>query len=107
MSYGLKVWDQYGRQQVDISDRLFRLHGVYTFPDYSGQEYITISIPDVSTDGTWFVTAQAQSPAYFEIINGGVKVSQFSELRTYGGVIRYGEIPGAPTDGGSFILYRM
>lgn len=54
MSYGLRVWDAAGNVTVDITDRLTRIHGVYTLnvpANVSG--WRSFPIPGLTLDGTW------------------------------------------------------
>ena len=63
MSYGLKVWDAAGVLTLDISDRLLRYWG--SFPYSFTARSSVISIPGMSTDGTWAVGVVPASTSGF------------------------------------------
>lgn len=63
MSYGLRVWDASGNLRLDISDRITRFWGEYTisFTTTSAESPKYISVPDMTTDGTWFVLSSSNN----------------------------------------------
>jgi hypothetical protein len=58
MSYGLQVFDSSGDITLDTGDRLLRYFGKVTGSIYAPTLTLLtwyINIPNLSTDGTWFV----------------------------------------------------
>jgi len=56
MSQGLRVWNASGVLQLDITNRITRIHGTYSYSIAAGSN-TTISVPGISTDGTWIAYA--------------------------------------------------
>lgn len=56
MSYGLRVWDASGVLQIDVTNRITRIFGVYSFSVAAGSS-TNVSVPGITTDGTWVAYA--------------------------------------------------
>lgn len=60
MSYGLRVWNASGSLRLDTTDfigRLIQTGQVYIYPYSAQSKTVNVSVPGMSNDGTWFVSA--------------------------------------------------
>ena len=55
MTYGLQIWDSSGNNILDVNDRLTRFHSsVYFENAIAANATLSINVPGLTTDGTWF-----------------------------------------------------
>ena len=52
MTYGLKVYDEFGNTRLDVADRQIRFLGTYSGTITYGTP-VEILIPGMTNDGTW------------------------------------------------------
>jgi hypothetical protein len=77
MSYGLEVYNAAGVKVLGVDERCPRVHGNYTTPSVPAGGGTTrfLSIPGMTTDGTWFVEAfSTQHNGTWSIGAGGVTI---------------------------------
>jgi hypothetical protein len=78
MSYGLEVYNSAGAKILGVDDRCPRFHGNFTVPSF-GAGTIFVSVPGMTTDGTWFAdTFDTQFNVTWNIDAGGVSVRNAS-----------------------------
>lgn len=79
MAYGLEVYNSAGLRIIGIDDRCPRFYGSYTVPGIRAGGSYFLSIPGMSTDGTWFVDAfESKFNITWAIQSGGVMVKSAS-----------------------------
>ena len=69
MSYGLRVWNASGVLELDITNRLIRMHSKHSY-SIAINSNTTISVPGITTDGTWMAIASHSC----QILSGSVKI---------------------------------
>lgn len=87
MTYGLRVWDGTGGLMLDVTDRITRFVGTYSFYIAPFQTSVDISVPGASPD-TWFAVSEE---AHASVISGVVRLTRIYGDRnrnpTYGTVL--------------------
>lgn len=71
MAHGLQVFDAAGQRIVDVSDRLARLHAIYSIPEIGAGSSYTVAVPGIVNDGTWFLFFSVNMIAMSINISGG------------------------------------
>ena len=69
MAYGIRCWDSGGNLKLDITNRLIRMYGKYSY-SIAQNSNTTISVPGITTDGTWMAFASHSC----EILSGSVRI---------------------------------
>jgi hypothetical protein len=58
MAYGLQIWDETGQLTFDTDSRITRFIGVYSYAAFNSSTPQSITVPGISTDGTWAIVPQ-------------------------------------------------
>lgn len=69
MAYGLQVFDSSGNLTLDLSSRISRLFGLYTYASFTTPNAVNVTVPGISNDGTWY--AYVADPTLSCIIYAG------------------------------------
>lgn len=75
MSYGLEVWNAAGAKILSITDRLGRYIGAVSSPALGPNQSVTIPVPGMTTDGTWWITHSSPWFIGVRVVHGGVQVA--------------------------------
>lgn len=81
MSYGLEVYNAAGVKILGVDERCPRVHGNYNTPAVAAGAGATafLSVPGMTTDGTWFVdTFLSKANCTWSIGSGGVTIRNAS-----------------------------
>ena len=76
---GFATWDANGSPEIEVTDRLTRLHSVHVHNVQAWETWETVSVPGMAPDGTWGVSLNRHAVS-MRIINGG-----FQLFQRYGG----------------------
>ena len=94
MSHGLRVYNSSGQITLDLTDRLARFIGTFSYPPIPARGTVTFSVPGITNDGTWFYSGLGffLSNLRFSVSAGSLSVTNISH---------YGTSPA-----GSIIVFR-
>ena len=81
MSFGLRVWDQYGNMTLDMSDRATRFHSRHVV-SVPSEGSVTIPVAGMSGNGTWGFHMWSLLRVSAQIVTGGVKVTNYRDTAT-------------------------
>lgn len=85
MSYGLQVWDASGALVLDVSDRISRFVGTYSYSIPNGSTETTVSVPGAESS-TWFAYTHAHTENA-EVVTNGVRVARPSSAGSTSGTL--------------------
>ena len=72
---GFATWDEQGNPDIEVTDRLPRLHSTHVHHVINWSTWETISVPGMSNDGTWGVSLNRHGVS-MRIIAGGFQLFQ-------------------------------
>jgi hypothetical protein len=79
MAYGIEIYNADGSVLVTLDTRLARVHSRVTVPTIPANSSVTVSVPGLALDGTWFICSYA---TYYGIhtsmIAGGIRAQNYS-----------------------------
>ena len=94
MAYGAQFYDSSGNLIIDIDDRLYRLHSTYSFSGLAVGSPITVTLADMTTDGSWVGYSPDSANATVTVGTGSYTISYPSSFAS-----------GSPT--GTVYIFRV
>lgn len=80
MSHGLRVYNSSGQITLDLTDRLSRFIGVFSYASIPPGGTVTLSVPGFTNDGTWFYSNTNYGDIYlaFSVSAGSISITNHS-----------------------------